>query len=307
MAPALPPDHDDRMARALLALDGLSLGDGFGERFFGPPEEVAVRLAERRLPPAPWHWTDDTEMALAIVDVLRSRGAVDQDRLADGFARRYHRDPTRGYGGTAHAILRALGLGEDWRVVAPAVFSGMGSMGNGAAMRVAPLGAYFADDLDRVVAEARASAAPTHAHPDGQAGAVAVAVAAAVAWRTRTCPDGQALLAEVIARTPDGDTRGGLQRAARLRAQGVSLTTAAEVLGTGYNVISSDTVPYALLCASLHLDDFAAAMWTTVTGLGDRDTTCAIAGGVVALAVGRSGLPPGWLAAREPLRFDETP
>jgi hypothetical protein len=45
-------------------------------------------------------------------------------------------------------------------------------------------------------------------------------------------------------------------------------------------------------------------MWTTVTGLGDRDTTCAIAGGVVAMAVGRAGLPASWLAAREPLGFD---
>lgn len=300
----LPPDHAARLDRALLALDGLSLGDGFGERFFGPVDVVADRLARRRLPPAPWGTTDDTEMALAIVSVLRRRGHIDRDLLAAEFARRYARDPVRGYGGTAHGILRAIFGGDDWRRVAPAVFSGMGSMGNGGAMRVAPLGAYFADDLDRVVAEARASAEPTHAHPDGQAGAIAVAVAAAVAWRTRTCPDGQALLAEVVARTPDGDTRGGLQRALRLRAQGVSLTTAAEVLGTGHNVISADTVPFALLCASLHLGDFAEAMWTTVAGLGDRDTTCAIAGGVVAMSVGHSALPADWLAAREPLRFD---
>ncbi len=297
-------DHAARLDRALLALDGLSLGDSFGERFFGPPDVVAGNLVHRRLPAGVWRYTDDSEMSLAIVDVLRRRGVVDRDDLAAGLARRYARDPMRGYGGTAHEILQALVDGADWRIVTPAVFSGMGSMGNGAAMRVAPIGAYWADDLDRVVAEARASADPTHAHPDGQAGAIAVAVAAAVAHNQRTCPDGQALLAAVIDRTPDGDTRGGLQKAARLRAQGVSLTTAAEVLGTGYRVISSDTVPFALLCASLHLDNFAEAMWTTVTGLGDRDTTCAIAGGVVAMAVGRAGLPASWLAAREPLGFD---
>lgn len=297
-------DHDARLDRALLALDGVSLGDAFGERFFGPPDVVADLLVQRRLPASPWSYTDDSEMALALVDVLRRHRSVDRDALAAGFARRYARDPMRGYGGTAHEILRSLVDGADWRVITPAVFAGQGSMGNGAAMRVAPVGAYFADDLDRVVAEARASADPTHAHPDGQAGAIATAVAAAVAWQMRTCPDGQALLAEVIARTPDGDTRGGLQRAARLRAQGVSLTSAAEILGTGYRVISSDTVPFALLCASLHLDNFADAMWTTVTGLGDRDTTCAIAGGVVAMAVGRDALPNAWLAAREPLQFD---
>lgn len=42
------------------------------------------------------------------------------------------------------------------------------------------------------------------------------------------------------------------------------------------------------------------ALWTAVSGLGDRDTTCAIVGVIVALQVG--AVPSLWLAAREPLR-----
>lgn len=42
-------------------------------------------------------------------------------------------------------------------------------------------------------------------------------------------------------------------------------------------------------------------MWATVSGLGDRDTTCAIVGGIVALRVGLAGLPSEWLSHREPL------
>lgn len=61
------------------------------------------------------------------------------------------------------------------------------------------------------------------------------------------------------------------------------------------------TIPFALYCASLHLDDFGEALWATVGGLGDRDTTCAIVGGVVALATGIEGIPPAWRQAREPL------
>src|SRR5947209_8987109 len=48
-------------------------------------------------------------------------------------------------------------------------------------MRVAPLGAYFADDLDRAAAEAALSAEVTHTHPEGVAGAIATAVATALA------------------------------------------------------------------------------------------------------------------------------
>ena len=49
------------------------------------------------------------------------------------------------------------------------------------------------------------------------------------------------------------------------------------------------------------LGDFEGAMWETVSGLGDRDTTCAIVGGIVALYLGPDGLPARWLGEREPL------
>ena len=42
------------------------------------------------------------------------------------------------------------------------------------------------------------------------------------------------------------------------------------------------------------LDDFEKSVWLTVSGLGDRDTTCAIVGGIVALAVGENALPCEW-------------
>lgn len=50
-----------------------------------------------------------------------------------------------------------------------------------------------------------------------------------------------------------------------------------------------------------HLGAFEDALWATVSGLGDRDTTCAIVGGIVAGAVGSAGLPAAWLEHREPL------
>jgi ADP-ribosylglycohydrolase len=291
----LPIDHATRLARARLSLDGLSVGDAFGERFFANPHSVEWVIEARALPAPPWRWTDDTAMGLAVVEVLEARGCVDSYVLGEAFARRYAADPARGYGGGAHQILQLLVDGVPWQTASRAVFSGEGSMGNGAAMRSAPVGAYFADDLDRVVEESRASALPTHAHPDGQAGAIAVAVAAALAVAR---PAGSALLDGVLARTPDGRTRERLAKAARLPL-GSDVRTAVSVLGNGAEVCSHDTVPLALWCAARHLDNFTEALWTTVAGLGDRDTTCAIAGGIVALSVGE--VPSDLLAAREPL------
>ena len=64
--------------------------------------------------------------------------------------------------------------------------------------------------------------------------------------------------------------------------------------------LAQDTVPFALWCVARHLGDFEEAMWRTVSGLGDRDTTCAIAGGIIAAAPTAS-IPSEWLDAREDL------
>ncbi|MCC6336627.1 MAG: ADP-ribosylglycohydrolase family protein [Myxococcales bacterium] len=283
--------------RMQLSLEGLSLGDAFGERFFGPPGIVTGRIAAREVPPGPWAWTDDTAMALSLCEVLEAHGAVERDALAQAFARRFATEPMRGYGGGARDILTEIGRGTPWELAAGRAFDGQGSLGNGGAMRAAPVGAYFAEDLARVVEEARRSAEVTHAHADGQAGAIAVAVAAALVVRGA---DGPSLLRETLAHVPSGETRDALARALE-----VPLTTspevAAERLGSGARVLSWDTVPFSLWCAARHLDDFEAALWCTVAGLGDRDTTCAIVGGVVALRVGQAGLPAAWLTRREAL------
>ena len=78
---------------------------------------------------------------------------------------------------------------------------------------------------------------------------------------------------------------------------------AARCLGSGQRVLASDTVPFCLWCAARHLDNYEEAMWTTVAGLGDRDTTCAIVGAIVALSAGPASIPKEWLEAREPLRL----
>jgi ADP-ribosylglycohydrolase len=294
-------DPAARLARAELSLDGLSVGDAFGERFFVHPDLVLDMVEARALPRAPWAYTDDTEMALALVQVLEAHGRVEQEALATLFGRRYRRNPHRGYGGTAHDILQKVHLGLPWREVSSEVFGGTGSKGNGGAMRVGPLGAWFADDLSRAAAEARLSAEVTHWHPEGQAGAVAVAVAAAwacVPGCVQAGPEG--LFEAVLDLTPAGETREGLARARRLPPS-VGPSVAARELGSGQRVLAEDTVPFALWCAAHHLDAYAEALWTTLGGLGDRDTTCAIVGSVVALSAGRESLPREWLEAREPL------
>jgi ADP-ribosylglycohydrolase len=290
-----------RLKRAAVALDGLSTGDAFGERFFVDPVLAERWIAERRVPAGPWPYTDDTEMSLAVVAVLDCYGSVDQDALARTFAARY--DPSRGYGPAMHRTLSRIVRGEPWSDVARGSFDGQGSYGNGAAMRAAPVGAYFADDLDAVIEQAARSAEVTHCHPEGIAGAVAVAGAAALACRARqgsSRPAPDEFLDGVLGLLPPGEVRSRLRRALDL-SPGTPAPTAADILGSGIELSAQDTVPFAIWCAAHHLDDHDAAIWATVSGLGDRDTTCAIVGGIVASFLGAEGIPSLWLDRRETL------
>jgi ADP-ribosylglycohydrolase len=289
----------EALDRARLALAGLSVGDAFGEQLLhAGPAARSTALVHRTAPVGrQWMWTDDTAMAISIVEILSAWDGINVESLARVFAQRYYAEPARGYGGGAHQVLSAIAAGEPYDSAARALFDGQGSCGNGGGMRSAPIGAYFAHDLDAVVEHAARSAAPTHAHPDGAAGAIAMAVAAAAVFAGERDP--RALLETVVARTPAGLTREGIARAiAMLDAE--HITVAAE-LGNGSRVLASDTVPFAVWCAATHLDDYARACWACVEVGGDIDTTCAMVGGVIVGAVGLAGIPADWRASREAL------
>ncbi len=169
-------------------------------------------------------------------------------------------------------------------------------------MRAGVVGAFFAEDIDEVVRQAQLSAAVTHAHPDGQAGAIAVATAAATAFihREATLIEQQGLIFDAcLSHTPGGATREGIKKAVELDLD-FDVATAVAALGNGSMVRADDTVPFAIWCAARHLDSFENAMWTTVSGLGDRDTTCAMVGSIVVLS-DTSFDDSDWLAFREPL------
>ena len=299
------------------SLEGLSVGDAFGQQFFmtwelsirlmesgewgGPPfdfqDEFIARelIAKRDLRWAEprWKWTDDTAMALEIVANLREFDGINAAALARAFSRRYAANPNRVYGAAMHDLLPLLADG-DYETHAAQLFDGLSSWGNGAAMRAAPIGAFFADDVDQVALNAQASARVTHAHSEAIIGAVAVALAAYFAARGETD-----LLGLVIPRLSDSEVKKRCQI-----AQGMTDASSIEVaakVGSGEGIAAHDTVPFCLWCATRFGDDYKEALWHTVAGLGDRDTTCAIVGGIIGARVGTDGIPAQWREKRESL------
>ena len=222
------------LLRARQSLEGLSCGDAFGERFFIRPDVAPSLIEQRAVPAPPWIFTDDTMMALSIVETLENYGYIRQDQLTSSFAKNY--DSGRGYGPAMHNLLAEIRRVPDcWRAEAKTLFDGEGSFGNGSAMRVAPLGAYFADDVGRIPEQAALSAETTHCHPEALSGAIAVALAAAAAWQFRQSgemPAPTEFLQWIAHRTPVSAVRQGIERAAAL-PEGTPINRAVAALGNG--------------------------------------------------------------------------
>lgn len=269
--------------RSWAALVGTAVGDALGEQVY------LRKNAERRLPAPPWRWTDDTEMACSVFHVLDTHGHVDPDALAASFVAHY--DADRNYGPAVDAMMREIAGGANLRELAAQTFGGSGSWGNGGAMRITPLGAWFAGDPAEAARQAEVAARVTHTHPEGVAGAIATAVAAAV--------EPAHMFEEVLRHTPPGLVHDGIRRAEDLAC--AEPADAAVELGTGARLSAPDTVPLALWVLARHPDDYVEAVWTVAALADDVDTLCAIVGGVIAGRLGEDAIPAQWRAATEPL------
>jgi ADP-ribosylglycohydrolase len=298
---------NNKLDLAKTSLLGLSVGDAFGETFFGPHDDISLRVHRRVLLSGTWPFTDDSVMGIGVYNILSRLGRIDQDELAKEFADNYTADNNRGYGATAARILRSITEGGYWMEESSGVFEGMGSAGNGAAMRSGPIGAFFYEDTAKVIEQARLAAEVTHQHPEGIAGGIAVALAACIC--TRYGLNKQSLSADtfydfIIDNMPESKVKAMIKKAKTLPAN-YDIRTIVSVLGNGTYLSADDTVPLALWCAANNTGSYEEAIWTGLQALGDRDTIAAIIGSIVVLSAGADSIPAHWIKQAE--KFSDSP
>jgi poly(ADP-ribose) glycohydrolase ARH3 len=272
----------DRFRGCLL---GLAVGDALGGRFEG---QTAAHIRSRfptlaallEYPQDELWYTDDTQMTIGVAETLAAFGEILEERLCAAFVANYM--PSRGYGRGARAVLSAMEDGRDYRQVAAEYFPG-GSYGNGAAMRVAPIGLLFRDQSARLWEQARLSALPTHVHPLGVEGAQVLAFAVALC-----CGMERFDRADFFARLRSACTsdvfRDKLELAARVR----SLEDLAQ-LGNGIEAVES--VPTAIASFALTPNSYFETIAHAIFLGGDTDTVAAMAGALSGAYLGVRALP----------------
>ncbi|WP_294287025.1 ADP-ribosylglycohydrolase family protein [uncultured Chryseobacterium sp.] len=92
----------NKLLLASESLTGISIGDAFGECFFGEESFVKASIQQKIIPGTALDFTDDTIMAIAVFKSLEKFGEINQDFLAEEFTENYYLDVNRGYGPSMH-------------------------------------------------------------------------------------------------------------------------------------------------------------------------------------------------------------
>lgn len=170
------------------SIQGVLLGDCFGAIYEGELltksnkkvlNSILNKLEEKPGCPAR-KFTDDTAMTRALLSSLVQSRGFDQLSVAKEFTTEYFRDPNRGYGGAVETIFRRLKGGNFEDVLGPArnQFDGMGSYGNGAAMRISPIALYCArKPVTELITLVKEQSVITHTHELAISGAILQALA----------------------------------------------------------------------------------------------------------------------------------
>ncbi len=216
------------------------IGDVVGSRFEGRRRRIKSKDFEFFHPDC--RYTDDTVCTCAVAQWL-----LDGGELATILRDWVRRHPGRGYGGMFR------------RWAADPAMGPYGSWGNGAPMRVGPVG-WAARDEAEALELARRSAAITHDHPDALAAAQAVALA--ILWGRQGRPR-EAVRRELA------------------RRFGYDLTASVDQLRPHhrFDVSARGSTPIALVCA-LEARDLEDAIRNAVSMGGDSDTLACMAGSV---------------------------
>jgi poly(ADP-ribose) glycohydrolase ARH3 len=287
----------DLTAKFLGGMVGSALGDAIGEMAFRQPDEAGLRAW---LPDvSELVYTDDTAMAIGLAQSLAELGCLDEQDLGDTFQVNFTLEPWRGYAQGPPALFRQVAMyGLPYPEAAGQLFRGQGSYGNGAAMRIAPLGLFYHDAPD-LYEEARRSAIVTHAHPIGIDGAavLAWAVARAVALDPRQPFPAEQWVAGLIAFARTPEMREKLEMVRSLLARDAPAHVAAPRLGQ--DVTAHGSVPFALYAFLRHPHSFEDCLFCAILNGGDRDTLGAMACAVSGAYLGIEAIPPDWRARLE--------
>ncbi len=282
----------DIKAKFLGGMVGSALGDAIGELAFRYRKKDVLCAQLDRL--EEFRYTDDSAMSIGLAESIVKKGCLDQQDLGETFRYNFQKEPWRGYASGPPTIFRMVEqLGITYADAARNLFGGTGSFGNGAAMRIVPVGLFFHNAPD-LYEKACMSASVTHAHPVGMDGATvqARAVSLAVKLDPREEFPRKVFIDTLIdfAITPKMEEK--MQLVQELLSSDTTPSFAAEQLGRTVDVHKS--LPFALYSFLRHPKSYEDCLFCATLNGGDRDTLGAMACAISGAYLGIESIPKSW-------------
>ncbi len=277
-------------SKFLGSMVGAGVGDGLGASREGWPklESIKVIVDKPRL-----RYTDDTHMMIGMAESLIQKKDFDAEDMTFTFIKNYEKEPFRGYGPGPPRIFRWIKSGIPPEEAARSLYSG-GSYGNGSAMRIAPVGLFYHDNLEKLKEVAYKSSQITHTHPLGKEGGFLQALAIALAINAFT-PDSfeTSIFLEKLHHAVESKIyRGKLKRMEKMLDAKVDKSMVLTELGNSIEAFNS--VPTAIFSFLSHGDSFEEAIIFAIQLGGDTDTIAAMTGAISGAYHGIETIPAKW-------------
>jgi poly(ADP-ribose) glycohydrolase ARH3 len=291
-------DNELVRKKYLGSLLGAALGDAIGASWEG--HQIAGRREIELIAKIPCclRYTDDTHMTIGIAESLVECRGFDGKHMTERFIENYFKEPWRGYGPGPPRVFGLIKNGMAWGEAAGHIYPG-GSFGNGAAMRVAPVGLFFWNQSARLREVAYLQSRITHSHVLGMEGAAlqAMAVALAVAANPDTPLGSQSFLSNLMNFATEDVYRAKIAKSSSIMDRSDDRQEVVRELGHGIEAFNS--VPTSIFAFLTHSQDFSSTIIYAVSLGGDTDTIASMAGAISGAYLGVDAIPPQWRAQLE--------
>jgi len=287
------------------SLIGTGLGDAIGELAFKfrSREELLLRVDNRETV----MYTDDTAMALGIAEIITlTKDSWTTEDLGEQFHLNYIKEPYRGYGmGPPQIFSTVEKTNKSYNKVAQGLFGGEGSYGNGASMRIAPLGVFYYDTED-IYNVARRAAVATHTHSLGVDGAAVLAkLLSLMVSKDPSKYDVEEhridLITQLIEFARTSKYKKQLSMVKELLENDATFKQAETELGS--NVLAFTSVPFSIYAFLKRPNSFKECLLDTILISSDRDTVGAMVGGLLGAYLGITRIPNEWIEKLENLSY----
>jgi poly(ADP-ribose) glycohydrolase ARH3 len=275
-------------------LFGIFLGDAIGAAFDGSqPDEIPPLDTHYIMANPPKTYTDDTQMCISVFEEMVENGAIRQISLLQRFLKRF--SPSRGYSGGMLDVIEQWRDGRDIDTAARSLYGGLGSFGDGAAMRAGPISAFFSlNEMSELAEQVRLCSLLTHTHPYGIAGAVLHSYTVLMALNDVPTDE---WLSRLFSFPTESVYKIKLETIERCLDRGSSPHESAREIGNGSDAL--EAVPAAFFAVLRNPHSFADALLGAVSMGGDADTIGAMAGAIAGARFGMQGIPTEWLTPLE--------